>query len=147
MPDKKWISGVCGIYVVALFLPALAAAAAPDPDVLWWKFDEGTGTVAKDSSGKGHDGVITGVTWKSGGVGGLGYCLDFPGKSPSMVEDATAPCYLNGLGAITVSHVDQIPGHQYRQRVHRSPRTRPATTVSSRCGTMPPAPASAGRTS
>ena len=80
MPGRKRISLVCGIYAVALLLPALAEAAVPDPDVLWWKFDEGTGTVVRDSSGKGHDGVITGVTWKSGGVGGLGYCLDFPGQ-------------------------------------------------------------------
>jgi hypothetical protein len=103
MPDRRWISLVCGIYVGALLLPALAGAAVPDPDVLWWKFDEGTGTVAKDSSGKGHDGVITGATWKSGGVGGLDYCLDFPGQITSMVEDKNAPSYLNGLGAITVA--------------------------------------------
>ncbi len=115
MPDKKWIWGpqriiprwgalslVGGIYVVALLLPALAGAA-PDPDVLWWKFDEGTGAVAKDSSGKGHDGVITGAAWKSGGVGGVGYCLDFPGKLTVRVEDKNAPSYLNGLGAITVA--------------------------------------------
>jgi len=103
MPDKKWISLVCGIYVGALLLPALAGAVVPDPDVLWWKFDEGIGTVAKDSSGKGHDGVITGATWKQGGVGGLAYCLDFPGQIAAMVEDATAPSYLNGLGEITVA--------------------------------------------
>jgi hypothetical protein len=103
MPDKKWISLVCSIYVGALLLPALAGAAVPDPDVLWWKFDEGTGTVATDSSGQGHDGVITGAAWKSGGVGGVGYCLDFPGSLNVRVEDKNAPSYLNGLGAITVA--------------------------------------------
>ncbi len=103
MPDRKWISLVCGIYVAALLLPALAGAAVPDPDVVWWKFDEGTGTVAKDSSGKGHDGVITGATWKEGGVGGLAYCLDFPGQITVMVEDKNGPSYLNGLGEITVA--------------------------------------------
>jgi len=102
MPNKK-ICLVCGIYVVALFLPAVAGAAVPDPTVLWWKFDEGTGAVAKDSSGKGHDGVITGATWKSGGVGGTAYCLDFPGSLAVRVEDKNAPSYLNGLGAITVA--------------------------------------------
>jgi hypothetical protein len=103
MPDKKRIFLVCSIYVGALLLPALAGAAVPDPDVLWWKFDEGTGAVAKDGSGKGHDGVITGATWKSGGVGGVGYCLDFPGSLAVRVEDKNAPSYLNGLGAITVA--------------------------------------------
>ena len=30
----------------------------------WWKFDEGSGTVAYDSSGNGHDGNLTnGPTW------------------------------------------------------------------------------------
>jgi hypothetical protein len=88
---------------VGLLLPAVAGAAVPDPDVLWWKFDEGTGAVAKDSSGKGHDGVITGAAWKSGGVGGIGYCLDFPGSLAVRVEDKNAPSYLNGQGAITVA--------------------------------------------
>jgi regulation of enolase protein 1 (concanavalin A-like superfamily) len=103
MPDKKMICLMCSIYVVALLAPAIAGAAVPDPDVLWWKFDEGTGAVAKDSSGKGHDGVITGATWKDGGVGGTAYCLDFPGTVTPMVQDNTAPTYLNGLGAITVA--------------------------------------------
>ncbi len=103
MPDKNRISLACGIYVVALLAPVVVGAAAPDPDVLWWKFDEGTGDIAKDSSGKGRDGMITGATWKSGGVGGLDYCLDFPGQITSMVEDKNAPSYLNGLGEITVA--------------------------------------------
>jgi hypothetical protein len=103
MCDKKWILLVCSIYAGALLLPALAGAAVPDPDLLWWKFDEGAGTVATDSSGKGHDGAITGAAWKSGGVGGVGYCLDFPGSLAVRVEDADAPSYLNDLGAITVA--------------------------------------------
>jgi hypothetical protein len=103
MCDKKWILLACSIYAGALLLPALAGAAVPDPDVLWWKFDEGTGAMAADSSGKGHDGVITGAAWKSGGVGGVGYCLDFPGSLAVSVEDKNAPGYLNGLGAITVA--------------------------------------------
>jgi hypothetical protein len=28
----------------------------------WWKFDEGSGTVAYDSSGNGNDGNLTGRT-------------------------------------------------------------------------------------
>ena len=31
--------------------------------VSWWKFDEGKGTIAKDSSGKGNDGTLVGW-WK-----------------------------------------------------------------------------------
>jgi N-acetylneuraminic acid mutarotase len=43
----------------------------------WWKFDEGSGTVAYDSSGNGHDGNLTnGPTWAAGKIGGA---LSFDG--------------------------------------------------------------------
>ena len=43
----------------------------------WWKFDEGSGTVAYDSSGNGNDGNLTnGPTWVSGKIGGA---LSFDG--------------------------------------------------------------------
>jgi hypothetical protein len=102
MPNRKWIYLVCSIYVVALLLPALAGAAVPKPNVLWWKFDEGSGTVAKDSSGNSRDGVITGAKWTTPGAGGLGSCLDFTGSNTTVVN-ASAGTALNGLSAITVS--------------------------------------------
>jgi hypothetical protein len=37
----------------------------------WWKFDEGSGTVAYDSSGNGNDGNLTnGPTWETGKING-----------------------------------------------------------------------------
>jgi hypothetical protein len=43
----------------------------------WWKFDEGSGTVAYDSSGNGNDGNLTnGPTWTDGQIGGA---LSFDG--------------------------------------------------------------------
>jgi N-acetylneuraminic acid mutarotase len=43
----------------------------------WWKFDEGSGTVAYDSSGNGHDGNLTnGPTWVAGKIEGA---LSFDG--------------------------------------------------------------------
>ena len=43
----------------------------------WWKFDEGSGTVAYDSSGNGNDGNLTnGPTWTAGKIGGA---LSFDG--------------------------------------------------------------------
>ena len=35
----------------------------------YWKFDEGTGTVTKDFSGKGNNGNIYGAEWVSGKIG------------------------------------------------------------------------------
>ena len=43
----------------------------------WWKFDEGSGTVAYDSSGNGNNGNLTnGPTWTNGKIGGA---LSFDG--------------------------------------------------------------------
>jgi len=43
----------------------------------WWKFDEGSGTIAYDSSGNGNDGNLTGgPTWATGKIGGA---LSFDG--------------------------------------------------------------------
>lgn len=55
-----WASG-CGdgpIDAVGLDPAALTAEL-----VAHWSFDEGTGTVAHDGAGKGHDGTIYGSTW------------------------------------------------------------------------------------
>jgi hypothetical protein len=35
----------------------------------WWSFDEGSGTVAFDSSGNGNNGVVYGATWVTGKFG------------------------------------------------------------------------------
>jgi hypothetical protein len=102
MPNKKWIYLVCSIYVVALLLPAIAGAAAPKPDYLWWKFDEGSGAVAKDSSGSGLDGTIAGATWVVPGAGGLGTCLNFTGTT-GTVTNVAAGTGLNGKSAVTFS--------------------------------------------
>jgi predicted alpha-1,2-mannosidase len=32
----------------------------------WWRLDEGTGTIASDSSGSGNDGTISGAQWTAG---------------------------------------------------------------------------------
>jgi len=42
----------------------------------YWKFDEGSGNIAYDSSGHGYDGTIYGATWVPCGSG---YALDFDG--------------------------------------------------------------------
>ncbi|UCE49822.1 MAG: hypothetical protein JSW47_06650 [Phycisphaerales bacterium] len=70
-----------------------------DPDLMaWWKFDDGTGTVAVDSSGNGHDGVfIQDPDWVAGKFGGA---LHFDGQGGERVS-------LGGLdipsGAMTIA--------------------------------------------
>ena len=50
-----------------------------DPNLVgWWKFDEGSGTVAADSSGQGRDGTLLfDPVWRADGV--RDGCLFFDG--------------------------------------------------------------------
>ncbi|MFA5587820.1 MAG: LamG domain-containing protein [Mariniphaga sp.] len=59
----------------------------------WWNFDEGSGSVAKDSSGYGNDGIIVGATHTDGVPGTLGSALDFNGVTNSYVRISS----FNGL--------------------------------------------------
>ncbi|MHC4169180.1 MAG: LamG domain-containing protein [Planctomycetota bacterium] len=48
-------------FAFVLVLVAAGAGKAAEPGLIgWWKFDEGSGTVARDSSGNGNDGAIKG---------------------------------------------------------------------------------------
>jgi hypothetical protein len=65
---------ICAILVSGLTVwwrtrpVAQAAFLSPSPLGLvgWWSFDEGSGNVAKDSSGYGNDGTIYGATYVDG---------------------------------------------------------------------------------
>jgi len=67
---------ICAIILAASFMywpkSQVAEAAIIDPHpglVGWWRFDEGTGNVAKDSSGFGNNGIIYGAIWVDGKYG------------------------------------------------------------------------------
>ncbi len=47
----------------------ITVSAKPDDTgiVAWWKFDEGSGNIAQDSSGNSNTGTLYGSTWASGG--------------------------------------------------------------------------------
>ncbi|MCJ7762348.1 LamG domain-containing protein, partial [Candidatus Bathyarchaeota archaeon] len=47
-----------------------AAVLEPHPGLVgWWRLDEGTGSVAGDSSGNGNNGTVYGATWADGKYG------------------------------------------------------------------------------
>jgi hypothetical protein len=55
------------VLVAFCLLVSLAGSAmAASDEVLVLHFDEGSGTVARDSSGYGNDGMIHGATWTEG---------------------------------------------------------------------------------
>ncbi|MDY0357830.1 MAG: LamG-like jellyroll fold domain-containing protein, partial [Sedimentisphaerales bacterium] len=65
--------------LMPLVILGLALASVSDAALVgWWKFDDGSGTVAKDSSGKGYHGTITNPLWVDGQYGGA---LNFEGDS------------------------------------------------------------------
>ncbi len=75
---KKLIYLVSFVLVLGLVLTSVAKAV--DPDLVGsWRFDEGSGTTAFDSSGNGNDGTLVGdAVWVSGKFGGA---LEFNGSN------------------------------------------------------------------
>jgi RHS repeat-associated protein len=85
-------------FVLALMLSAGVVNAA-DTLAGWWRFDDGSGTTAVDSSGNGTDGTLqNGPTWTTGPVGGA---LSFDGVD-DYVSLPTASA-LNITGPISMS--------------------------------------------
>ncbi|MFA6994532.1 MAG: LamG domain-containing protein, partial [Candidatus Paceibacterota bacterium] len=55
----------------------------------YWNFDEGSGTIAKDTSGNGRNGTLTnGPVWTSGKVGGA---LSFDGSNDAVNTSGNSP--------------------------------------------------------
>ncbi len=86
--------------VLALYKEGAVTFKAPTDKGLvgYWKFDEGAGAKATDSSGNRNTGTITGATWTSGKLG--------KGLSFDKIDDiitAPAQASLNNLGPVTLS--------------------------------------------
>src|SRR4051794_35949703 len=90
------------IFLVAVLTLAGAGAAvhggaATTGLVAYYRFDEGSGTVARDSSGNSNDGTISNATWVTGK---LGKALSFNGRN-SWVTVPDAPS-LDLTGGMTI---------------------------------------------
>jgi hypothetical protein len=80
IPCGGLIYSVPFVLVFGLFLTSAANAA--DPDLVgWWKLDEGSGTIAIDSSGNGFDIPLQNTTWENGVFGGA---VGFPGEGEGI---------------------------------------------------------------
>ena len=88
-----------------------------------WRFDEGSGSTALDSSGAGYDGTITGATYTTGLSS---TALDFTGNSGErvVVGDPVDGSLDPGTGDFTVSawfRTTQLPGSgDFDQLVYKS---------------------------
>lgn len=58
---RTYTSAFTATQVKALYLQGINAT----PTNLWWKFNEGSGTTANDSSGNSNTGTITAATWST----------------------------------------------------------------------------------
>jgi len=73
--------------ILLLGLPLRAVLGAEDPNLIgWWKLDDGTGTIAKEATGKGIDGNVFGdAKWDTVGINGG--CLLFDGTDDYLFID------------------------------------------------------------
>ena len=76
------IIGILIAIAVLAVMPAGVQAQSDDGLVAEWHFDEGAGSVLKDSSGNGNDGVIYEATWVEGKYG---KALSFDGVDDYIV--------------------------------------------------------------
>ncbi|MGD0644446.1 MAG: LamG domain-containing protein [Candidatus Bathyarchaeia archaeon] len=88
--------GIIGVLIVSsmLFLNTSqftqAATIQPHPGLVgWWRFDEGSGTIAGDSSGNGNNGTLNGSPLPSWVAGKFGDALSFGGSADS--DSVTVP--------------------------------------------------------
>lgn len=86
--------------IIFLMFTSLCNAKIPSNAIVGiWLLDEGTGEVAKDASGNGHDGEIKGsVKWVDGKFDGA---LDFPGNPESCVVIPNRPSLVLTTWSIT----------------------------------------------
>jgi hypothetical protein len=69
---------MCKKLICWVFLIVVLSNMAQADLIGLWKFDEGSGLIANDSSGNGHHGTLVGdPTWTGGKIGGG---LDFDGQ-------------------------------------------------------------------
>jgi hypothetical protein len=73
-----------------------------------WEFDEGEGTTARDSSGRGNHGKIVGAMWVKGRLGGA---LEFDGKDDHVELPAIKPTNtVDNLTCAVWISVSSVPG-------------------------------------
>jgi hypothetical protein len=93
---------ICVVLIAGLTLwlnmgrVAEAAVLDPHPGLVgWWRFDEGTGSTAKDSSEYGNDGTVYGATWTDGkynkalSLNGINNYVEIPHSSSLSMTDVT----------------------------------------------------------
>jgi len=97
MNGKNFVPTTCTLNTVSVH--SIPAGVSPEGLVGYWNFDEGSGSIAHDSSGNGNDGTIYGATWTPGK---FGYALGFDGID-DFVKVTSPPNLPAGNSARTIT--------------------------------------------
>ena len=89
---KLSLSQIAFLLTISLFLTSVSATLADVDEhiVLWLRFDEGEGNVAKDFSNYGNDGEIVGPEWVKGKYGSA-LLFRYPGYDRAYSPAAHGP--------------------------------------------------------
>jgi len=102
------------IYLLSFILVLSLASNALAELVAHWRFDEGSGTIASDTSGNGNDGTVEGdAKWVAGRIGSSALSFDHSDDivivdyDPSLdIEDAlTISLWVNAPDVVTPNHM------------------------------------------
>jgi hypothetical protein len=96
--SKKLICLACLVLALGMVLASVAQAGL----VGWWRFEEGSGDIANDSSGNGHHGTLLGTPEWVDGPEGFGGALAFSQTGLSRMECGTFDP-TNGTGQFTIA--------------------------------------------
>ncbi|HUV67257.1 MAG TPA: LamG domain-containing protein, partial [Sedimentisphaerales bacterium] len=98
---------------LALVLGFILTRTAQAENIGWWKFDEGSGNTAYDSSGKDHHANVLGAPEWVAGLPGFGGALDFTNTRGANAGDFDPT---GGMGVFTIAfwcRWDGTPGIQH----------------------------------
>jgi len=96
--SKKLICLVCFVLALGMVLTSVVQAEL----IGWWKFEEGSGDIAYDSSGNGHHGTLLGTPEWVSGPEGFGGALAFSPTGLLRIDCGTFDP-TNGTGQFTVA--------------------------------------------
>lgn len=114
--QKGVIEMIRFVKILLVFVTAMAIfvdISSADIDyglIAYWKFDEGSGSTANDSSGNGNDGIIYGAMWTSGKIGNA---LNFDGINDWVdIPDDISPEHITLEAWIYPTGFDDSAGDQ-----------------------------------
>jgi len=100
MKVRYLLIGVVVLFAAVMLATQSYAKIDPKTIVGMWLFDEGSGKIAKDSSGNGNDGTLEGPDWVDGK---FGKALDFNGASDYVDAGNDPITDTNGTKILSIS--------------------------------------------